>query len=72
MANWLDDPAVKALLPHSKLIEEALGLTEAKSEVKAPLLRDRSDWSARPQSPRGLARKSQHRVKPAGMAKPVA
>ena len=72
MANWLDDPAVKALLPHSKLIEEAFGLTEANPEAKSPLLRDRKDWAARPQSPRGLARKSQHRVKPAGMAKPTA
>ena len=72
MANWLDDPAVKALLPHSKLIEEAFGLTEAKPEAKAPLVRNRNDWVVRPQSPRALARKSQHKAKPTGTAKPAA
>ena len=53
MANWLDDPAIKALLPHSKLIEEAFGLTEVDTETLAAF--DRKDWSARLQSPRALA-----------------
>ena len=71
MANWLDDPAVKALLPHAKLIEEAFGLTEAEPGATAPLVRNRNDWVGRPQSPRGLARKSHHTVKQTGTAKPA-
>ena len=70
MVNWLDDPAVKALLPHAKLIEEAFGLTEAEPGAKAPVAGDRKDWATRPQSPRTLARRSHQKASAARMAKP--
>ena len=70
MANWLDDPAVKALLPHSKLIEEAFGLTEV--DAKPPAAFDRKDWNVHRQSPWTLARKSHRRQNPARAAKPGA
>ena len=70
MANWLDDPAIKALLPHSKLIEEAFGLTEVDAETLAAF--DRKDWSARLQSPRALARKSHRRQNSVRAVKPGA
>ena len=67
MANWLNDPAVKALLPHSKLIEEAFGLTS--DEATTPVVHDRKDWAARRQSPRALARKSHQKASAARTAK---
>ena len=70
MTNWLDDPAVRALLPHGKLIEEAFGLTEAEPGAKTPLVRDRNDWVSRPQSPRALARRSHQKASAARTAKP--
>ena len=70
MANWLDDPAVKALLPHGKLIEEAFGLTEAEIEVSTAF--NRKDWSVRRQSPGALARKSHRKASPSRTAKPAA
>lgn len=72
MANWLDDPAVKALLPHAKLIEEAFGLTEAEPGAKAPVAGDRKDFVARRHSPRALARKSLSKTNPSRTAKPAA
>ena len=67
MTNWLDDPAVKALLPHGKLIEEAFGLTEA--EIEASTAFNRKDWSVRRQSPGALARKSHRRTSSTRTAK---
>ncbi len=70
MASWLDDPAVKAMLPHSKLLEEAFGLTEA--EAKAPVGTERKDWAVRRHSPRALARKRPNRASPSRAIKPAA
>ncbi len=72
MANWLDDPAVKALLPHGKLIEEAFGLTEAEPGTKAPDAGDRKDFVARRPSPRTLTRKNLSKTTPSRTVKPVA
>ncbi len=72
MANWLDDPAVKALLPHGKLIEEAFGLTEAEPGTKAPDAGDRKDFVARRSSPRTLTRKNLSKTTPSRTVKPVA
>ena len=70
MANWLDDPAVKALLPHSKLIEEAFGLTEVDAE--SPAAFDRKNWKIQRPSPRTLARKSHRRQNSVRAVKPGA
>ena len=72
MANWLDDPAVKALLPHGKLIEEAFGLTEAERGAKAPDAGDRKDFVARRPSPRTLTRKNLSKTTPSRTVKPAA
>ena len=72
MTNWLDDPAVKALLPHGKLIEEAFGLTEAEPGAKTPAAGDRKDFVARRPSPRSLTRKNLSKTTPSRTVKPAA
>ena len=59
MANWLNDPAVKALLPHLELLEEALGVTAIEEKPHG-----RRERSTRRQAPRDLATRRSRRVKP--------
>ncbi len=68
MANWLNDPAVKALLPHIELLEEALGVTEIE---KKPL--GRQERGSRRKAPRDLAtRRLRRRKPPLRFVKPAA
>ncbi len=67
MANWLNDPAVKALLPHLELLEEALGVTDIEEK---PL--SRRDRGARRQAPRDLATRRSRRRMALRLVKPAA
>lgn len=67
MANWLNDPAVKALLPHLELLEEAFGVTEIEEK---PL--GRRERGARRKAPRDLAARRVRRRMALRLVKPAA
>ncbi len=71
MANWLNDPAVKALLPHLDLLEEALGVSQI--EEKPSALKGQSALrSLRRQAPRDLANRRSERPRVSHPVKPAA
>ena len=67
MANWLNNPAIKALLPHLELLEEAFGVREMEER---PL--GRRKRGARRLPPRDLATRRGRRLKPLRFVKPAA
>lgn len=71
MANWLNDPAVKALLPHLDLLEEAFGWAESEDKPSA----GKGDIAARGmrrQARRDLAARRDERSRLPQRVKPAA
>ena len=67
MANWLNDPAVKALMPHLELLQEALGVAEIEQKPAA-----RKPFRARRQASRDLSARRHPRRRLPRSIKPAA